>query len=94
MKRDADLSITTPCFIEKKNIENCVCAVHSITEKELSELEYEHLFIDNCCTDSTVDSTGQAAKGDARVNLIDERKVTSSGVLDSFSKDWPVNGTQ
>jgi hypothetical protein len=28
------------------------------------------------------------------VNLIDEREVTSLGVLDSFSKDWLVNGTQ
>ena len=28
------------------------------------------------------------------VNLIDEREVTSSGVLDSFPKDWLVYGNQ
>jgi hypothetical protein len=28
------------------------------------------------------------------VNLIDRPEVSSSGILDSFSKDWLVNGTQ
>jgi glycosyltransferase involved in cell wall biosynthesis len=70
MKRSVDLSIITPCFNEEKNIENCISAVRSVMKNELPELEYEHLFIDNCSTDSTVDSIRQAAKGDERVKLI------------------------
>jgi glycosyltransferase involved in cell wall biosynthesis len=92
MKRGLDLSIITPCVNEEKIIENCMSAVRSITESELPELEYEHLFIDDCSAVSTADSTRQAAKGDARVNLIDEREVISSGVLDSFPKDWLIYG--
>jgi hypothetical protein len=94
MKRGLDLSIITPSVNEEKNIENCMSAVRSIRESELPELEYEHLFIDDRFAVSTAESTRQAAKGGARVNLIDEHEVISSGVLDLFPKDWLIYGNQ
>jgi glycosyltransferase involved in cell wall biosynthesis len=70
MKSGVDISIITPCFNEEKNIENCISAVRSVMKNELPDLTYEHLFIDNCSTDSTVESICQAAKIDKRVKLI------------------------
>lgn len=70
MKSSVELSIITPCFNEEKNVENCISAVRLIMRNELPDLTYEHLFIDNCSTDSTVESIRKAAKIDDRVKLI------------------------
>jgi len=47
------ISIVTPCYNEEKNVEKLFFAIKDIMST-YSEYEYEHIFIDNCSTDSTV----------------------------------------
>ena len=66
MKR---ISVVTPCYNEEANVE----AVHAATRDTLSgigDVQYEHLFIDNCSTDRTVDILRTIAARDPRVKII------------------------
>ena len=47
------ISIMIPCYNEEENVREICAAVIDIMERELSEYEYEILFIDNCSTDKT-----------------------------------------
>ncbi len=64
------LSIVTPCYNEEAGIEECYEAVRNVMESDLSDLTYEHIFIDNCSHDRTVDKLRAIAARDRRVKII------------------------
>ena len=64
------ISIVTPCFNEEKGISECYEAVKQVFDQELSEYDYEHLFIDNCSTDKTVEILRVLAAKDKRIKVI------------------------
>ena len=70
MNNTVDLSIITPCFNEEGNVADCILAVRSMMKTEIPDFSYEHIFIDNCSTDGTVEIIRQATKGDSRIKLI------------------------
>jgi glycosyltransferase involved in cell wall biosynthesis len=70
MKTDLDLSIITPCFNEENNIETCILAVRGIMQEKLPDITYEHILIDNCSNDSTVEVIRRLAALDKRVKLL------------------------
>ena len=47
------ISVMIPCYNEEENVKPIAYAVTDILEKELSQYDYELLFIDNCSTDKT-----------------------------------------
>jgi glycosyltransferase involved in cell wall biosynthesis len=64
------LSVLTPCFNEEAGIRECYERVRSVMESYLSEYDYEHLFIDNCSSDATVEILRDIAQCDRRVRVI------------------------
>jgi polyisoprenyl-phosphate glycosyltransferase len=64
------ISIVTACYNEEENIEALYNAVKSIMNKSLKNYNYEHLFIDNCSSDNTVDIIRKIAKKDKNVKAI------------------------
>ena len=62
------ISIVTPCFNEKDNIDE-LCGRIQATMDGLN-YRYEHIFIDNCSTDGTVQKIKEIAAKDKRVKLI------------------------
>ena len=49
------ISILTPCYNEEPGIADCYRRVREIFETRLPDYDYEHVFIDNCSIDRTVD---------------------------------------
>ena len=49
------ISVMIPCYNEVENVEPISEAVVDVLERELSNYDYELLFIDNCSTDGTRD---------------------------------------
>ena len=64
------ISIVTACYNEEENVEALYREVKSIMEKSLKNYSYEHLFIDNCSSDKTVDILRKIAKEDKNVKVI------------------------
>lgn len=64
------LSIITPCYNEELSVETCANAVRSLMERELPNIEYEHIFADNASTDSTFEKLRVISQGDLRVKVI------------------------
>jgi len=64
------ISIVTPCYNEELNIDACCRAVRDLFEKDLARYDYEHIFCDNCSTDSTVEKLRALAAADKRVKVI------------------------
>lgn len=64
------LSIQTPCYNEEAGIAACYEAVRTVIERDLPGVDYEHVFIDNCSTDRTVDALREIAARDGRVKVI------------------------
>ena len=62
------ISIVTPCFNEEQNIEELAQRI-KIVMKELN-YDYEHIFIDNASSDSTVKKIKRLCQGDQRIKLI------------------------
>ena len=54
------ISIVSPCFNEEDNVINLYNAVFKIMQKQ--PYNYEHIFIDNSSTDSTVSKIKKLAK--------------------------------
>lgn len=52
-KTEIDLTIITPCFNEENSIQLCIEAVKEMMSSRLPNLNYEHIIMDNCSTDST-----------------------------------------
>ena len=63
------ISILTPCFNEEANVEELYNRVRSVMS-QLGRYHYEHLFIDNCSTDRTVEILKRIAAADHNVKII------------------------
>jgi len=63
------ISILTPCFNEEANVEEVYRRVRAVMAG-LGRYRYEHLFIDNCSTDRTVEILKRIAADDANVKII------------------------
>ncbi len=63
------ISVLTPCYNEKDNVEPLSKAVAKVFEK-LPQYTYEHIFIDNDSTDDTINVLREIAKKDSNVKVI------------------------
>lgn len=63
------ISIVTPCYNEEENVNDLYRQIRAIFA-ELPAYEYEHIYIDNCSRDSTVQLVKEIARNDRRVKLI------------------------
>jgi len=70
MEQRKKITIMTPCYNEEAGIRECYEKVKSVFADELPEYDYEHLFIDNCSTDRTVDILREIARKDKNVKVI------------------------
>ena len=64
------ISIMTPCFNEEACIKECYEQVKEVFDSQLQDYDYEHLFIDNCSSDSTVAILKKIAVDDSNVKII------------------------
>ncbi len=64
------ISIVTPCFNEEENASLVVARVKTEMEKYAGRYDYEHIFIDNCSTDRTVEILAEICKHDKKVKVI------------------------
>ena len=64
------ISVVTPCYNEEENVEELYRQVKSQFEKLSTHYEYEHIFIDNASTDSTVEKLKGLAALDKKVKII------------------------
>lgn len=63
------ISILTPCYNEIDNVENLGAAVKRVMS-ELSDYDYEHIFIDNCSIDGTQGILRKMAENDRKILVI------------------------
>src|SRR5215472_9006579 len=63
------ISIITPCFNEEGNVAELYTRVRAVMAG-LGRYRYEHIFIDNCSTDSTVEALKRIAAADTNVRVI------------------------
>ena len=63
------ISIVTACYNEEENINEIYLQVKKVFE-ELRKYKYEHIFIDNCSKDKTVEILKKIAKKDKNVKII------------------------
>lgn len=63
------ISIVTPCYNEEANVAELVRRVRDVFSG-LKQYRYEHIFIDNASTDSTVSILREIAKKDKNVKII------------------------
>ncbi|MBE3140901.1 MAG: glycosyltransferase family 2 protein [Thermoplasmata archaeon] len=63
------ISIVTPCYNEQENVGDLYNRVKQIL-LELPQYDYEHIFIDNASTDSTVAVLKKIAKSDKNFKII------------------------
>ena len=63
------ISIVTPCFDEEKNVEILYNRVKSVMES-LTNYTYEHIFIDNDSTDSTLKNLKNLSYKDKNIKII------------------------
>lgn len=64
------ITICTPCFNERDNIQRCYEAVKQIFDTELAGYEREHIFSDNASTDGTTEILRVIAANDPCVKVI------------------------
>ena len=67
--REKHISVLTACYNEEENVAELIKAVVKIFES-FPQYEYEHVFIDNCSTDNTVDILKEIANNNKRVKII------------------------
>lgn len=63
------ITVVTPCFNEEDNVEELYRQTVAVFDA-LPEVQHEHLFIDNCSTDRTVELLRGLAARDSRVKVI------------------------
>lgn len=63
------ITVVTPCYNEEDNVEELFRQTAAVFAG-LPEVDYEHLFIDNCSTDRTVELLRAMAARDGRVKVI------------------------
>ncbi len=64
------ISVVSPCYMEEANVENCYRTVKAIFEEHLPEYRLEHIFVDNCSTDETVNILRELAQNDTGVKVV------------------------
>lgn len=69
MEQKTQISILTPCYNEEGNVIALIEAVKREFEK-FPRYSYEHIFIDNCSTDTTVELLTEAAKQNPNIRII------------------------
>lgn len=62
------ISIVTPCFNEEENVNELAARIKMVMQN--SPYSYEHIFIDNASTDTTVNKIKQLIRDDKKVKLI------------------------
>ena len=88
-KKIGKISILTPCFNEVKNIVELSERIRLTVAK--LPYDYEHIFIDNCSTDGTVDKLRILAAKDKKIKVILNTRnfgsITSPyyGILQSYA---------
>ena len=70
LERKKKITIMTPCYNEEENVAPLHEKVAQIMATELPEYDWEHLFIDNCSADRTVEILRGMATSDPRVKVI------------------------
>jgi glycosyltransferase involved in cell wall biosynthesis len=63
------ISVVTPCYNEQDNVQECAKVIKEVFSK-YPDYQYEHIFIDNASTDSTVEMLREMAKADHHVKII------------------------
>ena len=64
------ISIVTPCYNEEENVEDLHSQIVEVMA-EFPEYDFEHIYIDNCSTDTTVQILRRlAAKDDQNIKVI------------------------
>jgi len=69
MKHMKTISIVTGCYNEEENVAELISRVR-VVMSGLPDYTYEHIFIDNCSEDRTVEVLKQFAADDVRVKII------------------------
>jgi glycosyltransferase involved in cell wall biosynthesis len=64
------ISVVTACYNEEENIREVYGQVRDVFKSRLSDYEYEHIFIDNCSYDKTIDILREIALNDKNVKVI------------------------
>lgn len=64
------ITVMTPCYNEEAGIRACYEEVRRVLTTSLPGYRYEHLFIDNCSEDHTVDILREIAARDRNVKVI------------------------
>ncbi len=64
------ISIVTPCYNEEAGIRECYLACKRVFDEQLADYELEHIFIDNCSRDRTVEVLRGIAAEDKHVKVI------------------------
>lgn len=64
------ISIMIPCYNEQENVVPLSKAIIEIVNKELTEYDYELLFIDNCSTDNTQPLLEELCKQNNKIKAI------------------------
>ncbi len=78
------ISIVTPCFNEEDNVEALVTAVRNVMSA-FPHHDFEHVFIDNCSQDRTVEIIKRLAASDKRVKaIVNVRNFGPSHVLHAY----------
>lgn len=75
------ISVMIPCYNEVENVQPISEAVIEVLEKELSNYDYELLFIDNCSTDGTRDKLEKICAKNKKIKAI--FNVTNFGQFNS-----------
>jgi len=63
------LTVITPCFNEEDTVLDCAARLRSVMAQDLPGVKYEHIFADNCSTDSTLQILQQMATEDPRIKV-------------------------
>lgn len=63
------ISVVTPCYNEQDNVQICVNVIKDVFSK-YDNYKYEHIFIDNASTDSTLEKLREIATQDSNVKII------------------------
>ena len=64
------ISFMIPCYNEKENVVPMSEAIVNLMQTDLSDYDYELLFIDNCSTDGTRDLLRQICAGNKKIKAI------------------------
>ncbi len=64
------ISVLTPCYNEEENVREVYERVRQVFETQLTNYDYEHLFIDNASRDRTVPILKELAHADKRLKII------------------------